>query len=202
MRCDGDCDSKRGALYGAILVTEYGLVSEGRTLARSLIDNAFGVAALRAEPEKFVRMLRSDSAVSVRSQAKFAKEKLNTTKANRNALHKAIEAIGMHERMDFLKLAGMGPLLRFYLNYQRLSDGAAHISVTSLRRHMRKGPEGVDFTWGVGSDTDNASTLSIAIMAALAVGIGLTEVFADSASNQVFASLVQRCEAIPPADPI
>src|SRR5689334_22729147 len=39
-----------GTLQGVILLTERGMVAEGRTLARSLIEDAFCLAALVAEP--------------------------------------------------------------------------------------------------------------------------------------------------------
>jgi hypothetical protein len=104
------------------------MVAEGRTLARSLIEDAFCIAALLSEPAIFVEMLKADFDASRRDQGKFIlAEDLITTI---DAIDKKAEIMGPK------KVATLGPLTRQYLFYQRLSDDAAHPSSRSLHRYM------------------------------------------------------------------
>ena len=58
-------------LQGIILRTERGMVAEGRMLARSLIENAFCIAALHDNPDAFMEILKKDSEASRQTQRKF-----------------------------------------------------------------------------------------------------------------------------------
>jgi hypothetical protein len=191
------------ALQGVILLTERGMVAEGRTLARSLIENAFCIAALIAEPAAFMKMLKADSDASRRNQGKFIlAEQLIATAAKRDELQATMEAIDKKaEIMSPKKVAALGPLMRQYLFYQRLSDDAAHPSSRSLHRYMvtdasRSGWSG--YKSGAGDQGENAATLHSAILAALPIGVGITQMLKDKDGNAEFGGLADRFEAMPP----
>jgi hypothetical protein len=196
-----------GTLQGVILLTERGMVVEGRMLARSLIENAFCIAALLAEPAAILKMLKADSEASRRQQGKFAlAERLIAEGAQRDKLQSAIDAIDKKaEIMSPKKIAAMGPLFRQYLFYQRLSDDAAHPSSKSLHRHMlsdasRSGWSG--YKSGAGDRGENAATLHSAILAALPIGVGITQMLKNKDGNAEFGDLAERFQAMPPVPPV
>lgn len=59
------------AFQGAVLLTERGMVAEGRTLVRNLVESSFCVAALVTAPEKFIKLIKDDSEASRQNQRKF-----------------------------------------------------------------------------------------------------------------------------------
>jgi hypothetical protein len=73
-----------------------------------------------------------------------------------------------------------------------------------LDRHVQTYADKTDWTyrWGVGSRGENAATLHSAIMAALAIGIAITQLLEDSTGNAEFAVLSERFQAMPPAPTI
>jgi len=195
-----------GTLQGVILLTERGLVAEGRTLARSLIENAFCIAALLADPAVFIKMLKADSDASRRNQGKFVlAEQLIGTGAKRDKLQATIDAIDKKaEIMSPKKVAAMGPLFRQYLFYQRLSDDSAHPSARSLHRHMLTDASrsGWMYKSGAGDQGENAATLHSAILAALPIGVGITQMLKNKNGNAEFGDLAERFQAMPPVPPV
>ncbi len=190
-----------GTLQGIILLTERGMVAEGRTLARSLIENAFCVAALHDKPALFIKMLKEDSDASLQLQRKFIiAESLIASGAARTKLQAAIDANEKSDIMSPKKIARLGPLLKQYLYYQRLSDDAAHASAKSLHRHVsvQKTPSGWNYKWGAGDRDENAATLHHTILAALPIGIGITAMLKDTDGNAAFAELANRFQSMPP----
>lgn len=191
-----------GLFQGVVLLIERGMVAEGRTLTRSLIENAFGIGALIHHSTEFMAMLREDSEASRQSQRKFIlAEDLIASGATRERLQAAIEAIeGRPRTMSPKALAGLGPLKRLYLSYQRLSDGAVHLSAASLDRHVSANAERTHwcYRWGPGEDGENAATLHHAISAAISVGVGTCEFLENSKLNAEFAALAERFSAMPP----
>jgi hypothetical protein len=196
-----------GALQGVILLTERGMVTEGRTLARSLIENAFCIAALLAEPATFLTILKADSEASRHNQGKFIlAEDLITRGDKRDKLQAIMDAIDKKaEIMGPKKVAALGPLMRQYLFYQRLSDDAAHPSSKSLHRYMvtnasRSGWS--EYKSGAGDQGENAATLHSAIEPALYVGVGIAQMLEDQSRGVEFADLAHRLEAMPPVPPV
>jgi hypothetical protein len=196
-----------GTLQGVILLTERGMVAEGRTLARSLIENVICIAALLAEPAPFLKMLKVDADASRRQQGKFVlAEQLIASGARRKKLQATIDTIDKKaEIMSPKKVAALGPLTQQYLFYQRLSDDAAHPSSKSLHRYMvtdasRSGWKG--YKSGAGDQGENAATLHSAILAALPIGVGITQMLKDKYGNAEFGQLADRFQAMPPVPPV
>jgi hypothetical protein len=190
-----------GTFQGVILLTERGMVAEGRTLARSLIEDAFAIAALHDKPDEFVKMLKNDSNESRRLQAKFmTAEQLVTDPAARDKLKAAMDKMEKTDILSPKKVAALGPLMRQYLSYQRLSDDAAHLSAKSLDRHVHAMPKRVGWHYkiGPGSAGENAATIHHAVLAALPIGIGITQMLGEPEGNQIFAGLAERFHALGP----
>ncbi len=191
-----------GTLQGVILLTERGMVAEGRMLARSLIENSFCMAALVDNAVAFLNMLRADSEASRRNQGKFIiAQKLGDSDVDRQKLQVAIDAIDKDAAiMSPKKVAALGPLLIQYLNYQGLSDDAGHVSASSLHRHVLPHPDGSgwDYRWLAGDQGENAATLHRTLLASLPIGIALTQILNDPNSNLAFQALAERFRVMPP----
>ncbi len=192
-----------GNLEAVVVLIQQGLVGEARTLARSLLENAFAVAALVAKPADYVDLLKADAEHSRRNQGNFILKHLPNSGGDRNHLQQAIDGIDKSLKLIKQKdLALDGPLAGQYLWYQRLSDDAAHVSARSLERHVARANGGWRYRCEPGTPEENASTLHYAVLAALGVGIGVGEVLGASASNAALAKLSERFRAMPPVQPI
>jgi len=190
-----------GTLQGVILVTERGMVAEGRMLARSLVENALCVAALHDDPDTFLKMLKQDSEASRHLQRKFIiAQNLIDADAKRDKLQAAIDNIGKSKLMSPKKVAELGPMVNLYLAYQRLSDDAAHLSAKSLDRHVQTNAarSGWNYKWCTSDQGENATTLHYTILASLAIGIGITQMLKDMNSNAEFSDIANRFGAMPP----
>jgi len=189
-----------GTLQGAILLTERGMVAESRMLARSLIEDAFAMAALHDKPDEYIQRIREDSNESRRNQARFIEaERLLNDNAASLRLKATIEAMDKGALLSPKAVAKMGPLTAQYLAYQRLSDDAAHTSARSLDRHVNANATRTawNYRWEPGTAEENAATLHSVVLAALPIGIGLTQILEDRASGALFGSLVERFQAMP-----
>jgi len=194
-----------GTLQGVILLTERGMVAEGRTLARSLLENSFCIAALIYNPEKFMEMLKNDSEASRHRQRKFiVAQDLIASGAKRDKLQAAIDDICNTKIMSPKEVAKLGPAVKLYLAYQRLSDDAAHPSAKSLDRHVQTDVacSGWNYKWCIGDQGENAATLHSAILAALTVGVGITQIIKDMSGNAEFGDLSNRFQSMPPVPPV
>lgn len=192
-----------GMYRGALLLTERGMTSEARTLTRSVLDGAFAVAALLANPEPSIKMLKDDYEQSRIQQAQFIRnQNLVLDKQTITNLMKVIEKPGKFCFMTSKGLAGKGVLLKQYLFYQRLSEDSAHISIKSLNRHVQKVGDGWRYLLEPGTVPENEATLYHAISAMLAVSIGMTELLEFSDLNQEFSALSDRFAEMPAAEVI
>lgn len=190
-----------GTLQGVILLTERGMVAEGRMLTRSLLENAFCIAALNDNPDTFMKMLKEDSEASRHLQRKFINAKdLIASGAKREMLQAAIDCIGKIKLMSPKRIAELGPVETMYLAYQRLSDDAVHLSAKSLDHHVRTDAARLEwnYKWCIGDQGENAATLHYTIQAALAIGIGITQMLKDTSGNAEFGDLCSRFQSMPP----
>ncbi len=187
-------------LQGIILFTERGMAPEARTLVRSLLEGAFGLAALLNKPAEFIQMLKDDSEASRKRQATFLiKQNLVPLEADRLNIQAAIDAAGKVDTISPKKVAEMGPLGQQYLVYQRLSDDSAHVSARAVHRHLRANADrtGWSYVWGPASKDSNAATLHHAVLAGIPVGLAVTQMLANAEANAVLARLSERFEAMP-----
>lgn len=184
-------------------MVERGMVTEGQTLARGLLENAFCMAALHDQPDEFLKLLKADAEAARREQGRFviAQGLLGSKDADtQKRLADVVESIGRDP--SFLspkKVAAMGPLTRQYLAYQKLSNDAAHPSAASLHRFMATTSDrsGWNYRWGPGKQNELAFTLSQAIHAAIPIGIGFTQVTGDTEHNEQFRPIADRLQDLP-----
>lgn len=191
-----------GSFQGSILAAERGMVTEALTLARSLFEAAFCMAAMLDDPAHFMEGLAADAEAARREQAKFlvAQGLPANDAATLDRLKEVIEEIGKQPRMLSPKqLATTGPLIKLYLAYQKLSNDAAHPSVASLHRFVATTVDrsGWRYRWGPGKADEIAFALQQAAQAALALAVGFTEFTADHENNRKLGPLSDRLLALP-----
>jgi Family of unknown function (DUF5677) len=195
-----------GTFQGIILMVERGMVTEGQTLARALLENAFCMAALHDKPDDFLSLLKADAEAARREQGQFviAQGLVGSEDAEtRKRLAEVIDAIGTDPSfLSQKEVAGMGPLTRQYLAYQKLTNDAAHPSAASLHRFMSTNADrsGWNYRWGPGKNSELAFTLMQAIHAAVPIGIGYTQITGDAEHNERFRPIADRLEALPEPD--
>ncbi len=152
-------------------------------------------------PNAFMEMLKQDSEASRHRQRKFIiAQDLIDKGAKRDQLQAAIKDIDKPEIMSPKKVAELGPLVKQYLTYQRLSDDAEHLSAKSLHRHVLTDAAraGWHYKWCIGDQGENAATLHHTILAALAIGVGITQMLKDKNGNAAFGDLSDRFQSMPP----
>ncbi|MCT7328017.1 DUF5677 domain-containing protein [Ralstonia mojiangensis] len=192
-----------GNLEAVVVLTRQGLVAEGRTLARSLVENSFAAAALVKDPAEYVDLLKADSERSRRNQATFILQHLPNAGGDRGRLQQAIDAMDKAaELISPKRLALKGPLADQYLFYQRLSDDAAHATARALERHVTRTGGGWRYRHEPGTPAENAATLHCAVLAALGIGIAVTQVLGAAACNARLAELSELFAQMPAITPI
>jgi hypothetical protein len=189
-----------GNFQGAILMAERGMVIQARTLARSVLEDAFCMAALHDKPEVFLEHLRNDHNLARKSQAKAILKLVDPEKYDAAALKHVISEIPRLKNLGVDGLAELGALASQYVAYKVLSNDGAHPSAKSLERHMsfsedRKGWNG--FRVGPGKNPDIAEALNFALLAALPLGIGYTQILGDDEGNTALRPLVDRYHGLP-----
>ncbi len=188
-----------GLMAGVIIMAERGMTAEARLLARGLLESAFCVGALIYKPTVFLKMLKDDHQRSRKNQARFlVAQNLASDPRSKAKLETTIAAIDKKaEIMSPKKVAELGPLIKQYLTYQRLSDDAAHVTAKSLHRHVHVRGGRWMFNWGPADAGENAATLYHAALAAISIGVGITEMLDNREGNAEFAGLSARFQAMP-----
>lgn len=189
-----------GNFQGSILMAERGMVTQARILARSVLEDAFCMAALQENPGVFLEHLRNDHNLARKSQAKAILKFADSTKYDAAALEQAIADIPKLKNLGVDGLAQLGALASQYLAYKVLSNDGAHPSAKSLERHMNFSEDRktwAGFWVGPGRSRDIVEALNFACLAALPLGIGYTQVLDDGVGNTALRPLVDRYEGLP-----
>lgn len=115
----------------------------------------------------------------------------------------AEDAMGLQEDLARIgRQPELGPMLPHYLGYQRLSDNAAHATANVLNHHVVIHSDGANEHWTYrfdpGTGGEISATILYALLAALAVGIGVTQLVKADAANAHLHQLSVRWKNMPP----
>ena len=188
------------SFQGVVLLSERGMVAPARALVRTIVEDPLCAAALESKPGDVIRMLRDDAEHSRKSQAKFIHDQqLGDDPAALARLHAAIQTMDKKSGINWREMAALSAMLPQYLSYKRLSDGALHTSAASLDRHVARAPQGNGwaFSRDVGEPGDITAALHAAVLAAMPVGIVVTQIIPDPGGNAALAALGERFQAMP-----
>jgi len=185
-----------------ILLAERGIVADARTLARSLIEDAFMIAAICSSPAEFMELFKSDAKASQKRQTAFV---IDHKLAEGETLERLKEKLSEFEPklapFVMKNLAAMGPLKTLYLLYQRLSDDSAHPSATALNHHVYKSPDksGWTYSWQVAGKEETSATLHSAFQGIVPVVIGVMDLLKLETYREDLNSILKRIESAPPS---
>lgn len=187
-----------GLSQAAILLIERGMVVETRIMIRSLLENAFCIAALIENKDEFIEALKKDRAASRKALASIALEEFPEHKEAQNLRAFLEKQAPKLKHLNMGEIAKSGPLKKeHYLLYRMLSNDSAHLSSKSLERHYRILPE--ENVWngykmGVGEDKEIIETLWYLALSIMHICIGITEITKDQTSNKKANDLVKKYE--------
>ena len=139
---------------GAILLAERGMIVEALTLARSCYENAYMLAALKKEGDKFVKDMLAAEMHARKGQSKWMLDdpaRLEAVPGGVEQMKKNIEAInaeGKTAPLDFKDVAERGGIEDFYIWYKNLSWEAAHPTIQALSRYFGEGEDKGTVIWG------------------------------------------------------
>jgi hypothetical protein len=191
-----------GLLQATILLSERGMIIEGRTIVRGLLEASFGVAALHDDAENYIDLLKSDSEASRKNQLKYLLDQQLIPQSNSaQKIQESIDNIKPKQKLINQKsIALMGPLASQYLAYQRLSDDSVHVTARSLNHYVKlnaNGP-GWHYEWLVGDRESVAKNLYTAILAALPIGLGVAWIIDEVAAIKDFSDLAMSFNKMEP----
>jgi hypothetical protein len=177
---------------GVFTLIEAGLVVEARILVRCCFENAFWIAALLADGDKFVKQMLNDEMRSQQARGELALSK-------RAALDENMDE-RLREQMRTIKkrwpdakslspktVAMSGLLSDGYLIYSQLSADASHPSVTALNRHVGRSEENGEQLIDVvpePKDDEIIMTWDWACNAMLGASTGVNEILGGTAAGQ------------------
>jgi len=185
------------SLQSVVLLAERGIVADARTLARSVLEDAFAIGALVDDPVKFMTDYELDHHNATHRQLKFvASQQLADPSVRKRIEQKLSTAPKGKQLLGASNNTKGRPLEKLYLYYMVLSNDSAHPSATSLEHHVFRaaGGTGWCYKWCVADAEINASTLRIALSGSIAVAIALREHLQLAAFGEVIDGLWERLE--------
>ena len=187
------------SLQSVVLLAERGIVADSRTLARSVLEDAFAIGALVDDPVKFMTDYELDHHNATHRQLKFVASQQLADPSVRKRIEQKLSAAPKGKQLLGASNNTKGrPLEKLYLYYMVLSNDSAHPSATSLEHHVFRaaGGTGWCYKWNVADADVNASTLHIALSGIIAVAIALREYLELAAFGEVIDGLWERLEAL------
>ena len=189
-------------MQAAILLIERGMAVEAKIMIRGILENTFCVAALHEKSDEFIKLFQDDDAASRRAQIKFILEHglIGQDSERNKRLESLLSEIEKGQKNLLIShLSGLGVLKDQYLMYRVLSNDSAHPSATSLLRHMVVAEDRsnwVGYSFSVAEDNEITEVLDYLLLAAIPLGVGVTQVIEDKVGNAELGKLTDKLETI------
>jgi hypothetical protein len=181
---------------GLLLLIERGMVNEGRIFIRSLIENAFFVAALEQSHDDIVNYLHETDKFSKHQMAKMllAQGAISPNHPHYKKIKKIAET-KTKSPPTIKSISKLGPLEQKYLMYSQLSSEAMHFSAASLSKYMdvdASSAAWLGYKVGPGEDEQITEVIKEGTSAVLDIAIVGTTIFSDSHNNQKLKHLINK----------
>jgi Family of unknown function (DUF5677) len=189
---------------GVFALIEIGLVVEARVLVRCCFENAFWVAGLCTQGDKFVQKMLGDEMRSrhVRGEMVLSRRTALADHAEKR-LREQLRVIKTRwpkaKSLNPKDVALSGVLGHGYVIYSQLSADAAHPTLSSLQRHIGHGEGEGEATIDVApvpKVEEVAMTLDLACNSMLGVCAGVNEVLGGTAAGQKLGLIADRYRAL------
>jgi hypothetical protein len=187
---------------GVFSLIDADLIVEARVLVRCCFENAFWIAQLHAEGDKFVRKMLRDEMRSRKVRGELALSKgaalADEAKARLRAqLREINKGFPDAESLNPKAVAMNGLLSDGYMLYSQLSADAAHPTVTSLNRHVaHENGEPVIEVEPTPTEDEIVMTLDWACNAMLGVCVGVNQILGNTPAGQGLRELGDRYHAL------
>jgi hypothetical protein len=188
-----------GLSQAAILLIERGMAVEARIMIRSLLENAFCIAAITDNEAEFIKRFKKDHTASQKAQASFILKKLSEPgSARAKNLESFLKQLEQGSKnLSIKELAELGPLNEQYLLYRVLSNDSSHPSATSLLRHYRFDKDGWNgYRMGAAEDNEVAETLWYLALSIMPICVGVMQITKNRASNKKLTRLIEQYEVL------
>jgi len=171
-------------LKGVLLLVRHKRIVEARTIVRCCLENAYWVAGLCEEGEKFTRKMLRDEMSHRKARGKLIFESDFSleaeVKANLRAWMKNTNKRFADARiLKPQEVASIGAVGKTYIFYGQLSSDSAHPSVDALNRYVvpHKNDEvgGIDVEPPV-KDAEVAQTLEYLCLGVMSVCVGVNQI--------------------------
>jgi hypothetical protein len=171
-------------LQGALLMVERGMIIEGRTLARSILENSFYIAAIHEKGDEFAdRMIEAQHLFSKKfGNHLFGLKLLDKNKADEIAAYLNVNKDNPKGYLSVNEVVKIGNQNEMYTFYSTLSNDAAHPSMRSLNRYMAEGGKSKNQHLDAMPVLDMEETLAIISVGVLSVYEFAIKIFANNKS--------------------
>ena len=169
------------------VLLDKGYIVEAEVLTRCCFENMFWITALNNRGDEFVSDMHSDNEAFILKQANReatwsqGDEPPNHILTWRHLAADVLETPGRRAAIRHLEAAKQGSSDSYYLEYGKLSAGAAHPSSRSLSRHLKRGENEGDFTISAAVEADSEDILDV-----LQLGTRALFFICDTASNILY----------------
>jgi len=194
---------------GSVLLAERGMVVEARTLARSCTENLLYMAALSKKGVQFVSEMLHAEIHSRKTRGKFILENKDlsdsagheTQERLKNTVIQMQEDFGKTSDIKIKELAIEVGLETIYLYFRQLSADAAHPSVDSLNRYLKREDRDQvkrNLQWGPNCGAEFIpDTLLIASTSMIGACIALNDLLGKSSENHPLFTLADELQKLP-----
>jgi hypothetical protein len=183
------------AFQGVILLAERRMYIEACMLTRTIVENSFGIAALIAEPDRYISILRDDEIASKKKRGKIIVENgLDTGTIDPHLFRDHVEALQKGRISDQKNISEIGSLKMQYLLYSDLSDRACHLTLRSVSRYYNEHA----LSWNPASKNDVAFIISNAAGLALACGFAASTLLKKKSINRALTTVAERLHSMRP----
>lgn len=189
-----------GTYQSVLLLASRGNVADARSLVRSIVEDAFVIASICQDPDRFMKFFKDDAHGSRKRQTNFV---IDNGWAEGDTLEqlrtRASEIKG--KNLPVKELASHGVLEKQYLMYSRLSDDSAHPSATSLNHHVNADPDrsGWRYQWKVADRDETSATLHSAFQGMIPVAVGVADFLKLDGYDEALNAILEAIETAPPS---
>lgn len=189
---------------GVFTLIDNGLVVEARILVRCCFENAFWIAGLHAQGDKFARKMLQDEMQSRRTRGELALSKKtqlpdHVEKRLREQLRSIKKKWAVAKSLNPKDVALSGLLKDGYLIYCQLSADAAHPTLTSLHRHVghdEKDGEALIDVVPAPKEEEIIRTWDWGCNAMLSACVGVNEILGGTPAGQQLEGIADRYQTL------
>jgi hypothetical protein len=191
---------------GAVALARARRVVEARVLTRCCFENIFYMVELEAKGYAFVRELKDDESKSRKALGeRILSQRITLDEAVKDRLTAQLREINraapQAKFLSITEVASGGLLAQADLFYRQLSRDAAHPTLTSLNRYLKRYDEGGQTVRAldadpVVNDVELSQTVDWACVAMIGACVGVNQILEGTATGQQLPKIADQWQAL------